>query len=331
MIYDADFYHICVPEYFLALEICRDINLYTSQKPLVLTLGMFDGVHLGHKKILERLREISLERGFESAIFTFSLHPRRSLDPDFKIELLTTLDEKLKLFSGNDIDRVFINDFTDEFRELSAEDFVKKILVDRLNTKHLIIGYDHAFGKNRQGDFEFLKQMSLRYNFMVEQIQPREVDSTLISSTKIRKAISEGNVSLANKMLGYKYSFSGEVIRGKQLGRSIGFPTANIKVNSDKLLPKIGAYIVEVNVSGEKYFGMLNIGKRPTINAEGVQVEVYILDFDQNIYGSEVEIKFLEFLREEEKFPNLEALKNQLQKDKKMVREYVMNNQNKVY
>ena len=300
------------------MKIVREFENYTENSPKVLSLGMFDGVHVGHLSIISLLKKTALEKQFETALLTFWPHPRKVFNPNDDIKLLNTLDEKLDLLEKAHLDVVFLKSFDENFRNLTGEEFVRQILIEKLNVKHIVIGHDHVFGKNKSGNFELLQKLSKELNFEVEQLKAVKDGDSNISSTKIRNCLSDGNIIAANKMLGYQYSVSGKIIDGKKLGRTIGYPTANIKVDELKLLPKKGAYIVEVYVKNKSYKGMLSIGTNPTVNGEKLTVEVYILDFNEDIYGEEIIVKFRDFLHEEIKFESLQKLIERLDEDKKL-------------
>lgn len=304
------------------MKIFRNFSDYTDRKPLALSLGMFDGVHLGHQSIINALHEVSSEKGLESAILTFWPHPRLVFNPNEDLKLLNTLEEKSQLLSSFDIENLFLKEFDEEFRNLSGEEFVRQILVDKLNVKHLIVGYDHVFGKNRSGNFELLKKLAPELGFEVVQMEAVNIHNKNISSTKVRNALLEGQIKEANELLGYHYPVSGTVTDGKKLGRTIGYPTANIEVNRLKLLPKKGAYITDVFIDGEQYQGMLSIGTNPTVEGTDLTTEVYILDFDQDIYGKEITVAFREFLHEEIKFESIEKLIERLDEDKRLTEEF---------
>lgn len=280
-----------------------------------MSLGMFDGVHKGHQQIIKNLKKFTDSEQLSAAILTFWPHPRKVLQPDFDLKLLNTLEEKLILLEQFGIEKVFIQEFDEEFRNLSGEDFVQQILLDKINMKHLIIGYDHHFGKNRSGDFQLLQKMSKTHGFKVEQTEAFLENDLAVSSTKIRHALQEGDILTANSFLGYPYPISGWVVKGQQLGRTLGFPTANLEVNPLKLLPKNGAYIVEVMVHGSRYKGMLSIGTNPTVKGTAKTVEVYILNFNQDIYGEHLTVLFRDFLHEEIDFGSLEKLQERLKID----------------
>ncbi|MCQ4138350.1 bifunctional riboflavin kinase/FAD synthetase [Chryseobacterium sp. EO14] len=305
------------------MKVFKNFKDYTSQKPLALSLGMFDGVHLGHKSIIDELINVGSQNDLETAVLTFWPHPRFVFNPDENLKLLNTLEEKKFLMEKYNIENLFLKEFDEEFRNLTGEEFVRQILIEKLNVKYLIIGYDHSFGKNKSGNFELLQKLSRELNFEVEQMEAINIHENNISSTKIRNALSAGNIKEANEMLGYSYSVSGTVVHGKKIGRTIGYPTANIETESIKLLPKKGAYIVEVFVKNKQYKGMLSVGTNPTVNGEKLTVEVYILDFEGDIYDEEITVKFRDFLHDEIKFEGLEKLIERLDDDKRLTEEFL--------
>ncbi|KAA0130062.1 bifunctional riboflavin kinase/FAD synthetase [Chryseobacterium sp. SN22] len=305
------------------MKVFRNFSEYTSQKPLALSLGMFDGVHLGHKSIIGELIKVGGENHLETAVLTFWPHPRFVFNPSENLKLLNTLEEKTFLMEKYNIENLFLKEFDEEFRNLTGEEFVRQILVDKLHVKYLIIGYDHSFGKNKSGNFELLQKLSRELDFEVEQMEAINIHENNISSTKIRKALLDGNIREANEMLGYSYSVSGTVVHGKKIGRTIGYPTANIETDSIKLLPKKGAYIVEVLIKNQQYKGMLSIGTNPTVNGEKLTVEVYILDFNNDIYDEKITVKFRDFLHDEIKFEGLEKLIERLDEDKRLTKEFI--------
>ncbi len=280
----------------------------------VVTSGTFDGVHLGHQKILGRLKELAARKQGETVLLTYWPHPRLILQPeDNNLRLLTTLTEKVKLLEELGVDHLIILPFTKELSQMSSEEFIREILVEKIQTKTLVIGYDHKFGKNREGSFEYLQSHSHLFGFDMEEISRQDVDDLAVSSTKIRTALAQGDISTASKYLGRPYFLSGQVVKGQQIGRSIGFPTANIHVvDNYKLLPRDGAYAVYAEVRKIRYKAILNIGDRPTVDGKKKTIEAHLIDFDGDVYGQELFIHFQEFLREEERFENLDALKNQL-------------------
>lgn len=301
------------------MKIHRNLNSFHAQNP-VLTIGTFDGVHLGHRKIIARLHDLAKTINGESVIFTFDPHPRKVVAPgETTLRLLTTLEEKIVLFEQSGIDHLIIYPFTTEFSKLTYEEFVEQVLVGQIHTKFLVVGYDHKFGKNRQGDFEFLKKCAERHEFEIEKLDVLLMNESQISSTKIREAIQKGDFDAANAFLGYPFTLHGTVVEGQKLGRKIQFPTANIQASDpDKIIPGYGVYAVEITVMNKKFNGMLNIGSRPTVNnnADNRSIEVHIFDFESDIYGESIELVFFKKLREEQKFLSIDALKDQLVKDK---------------
>lgn len=284
----------------------------------VVTSGTFDGVHLGHQKILRRLQELAARKQGETVLLTYWPHPRLILQPEDKsLRLLSTLSEKVKLLEEMGVDHLIILPFTKELSQMSSEEFIRDILVDKIQTKTLVIGYDHKFGKNREGSFEYLQSHSHLFGFAIEEISRQDVDDLGVSSTKIRTALAQGDISTANKYLGRPYDLSGQVVKGQQIGRSLGFPTANIQIAEDyKLLPRDGAYAVHAEVNSIRYKAILNIGDRPTVDGQKKTIEAHLIDFEGDLYGQELRVYFQEFLREEKKFESLDALKNQLVVDR---------------
>lgn len=305
------------------MKVFHNITTFESEKPTVLTIGTFDGVHIGHKKIIDRLTSSALAEGLKSVVLTFFPHPRMVLQQNSDIKLLNTIEEKQQLLEQIGLDTLIIHPFDKSFSELSAEEFVKNILIEKLNIKKIIIGYDHRFGKNRSAGIEDLVIFGEKYGFEVEQIPAQEIDEVSVSSTKIRKALEEGHIALANSYLGYNYFFNATVIEGRKLGRTIGFPTANLKVSEDyKLIPQIGVYVVEGLLNGQKFKGMMNIGHKPTVDGKNLSIEVHFFDFEQDIYGKSLQISVVERIREEQKFASVEALQKQLEQDKNFALNY---------
>ena len=301
------------------MKVYHGVSEFKVEKP-VLAIGSFDGVHQGHLKIIDRLKGIANKKDGESVIFTFFPHPRLVLYPEEgNLRLLTTLEEKIELFEKAGLDHLIVYPFTKDFSTLSYDDFVKKILIDQLRVKHLVVGYDHKFGKNREGRYEMLTKLSMVFKFEVEQIDVLLSDNIEISSTKIRDALQEGNIGKANKYLGYPFSLHGKVIEGQKLGRKIQFPTANIETSDpNKIIPGHGVYAVFINHGNVTYKGMLNIGIRPTVNknADRRSIEVHIFNFNKDIYKQPIKLRFIEKIREEQKFDSVDKLKAQLENDK---------------
>lgn len=300
------------------MEVIRDIAAFPRLSFPVVTSGTFDGVHVGHQKILKRVIKRAKQNNGQSVVITFWPHPRLVLFPDDnKLKLLSTIDERIEQLRSFGIDYLLIIPFTKEFSRTSSRAFITDILVKAINTKLLVIGYDHRFGKNREGSFEHLKARSQQYGFEVEEIPRQDIDDVGVSSTKIRKSLEIGDVETAHNYLGRFYSLTSLVVEGDKIGRTIGFPTANLALPAPhKLIPAHGVYAVWVKVAGEQFPGMMNIGSRPTVHGKELRLEVNILDFDRDIYGQRVTVEFVQQLRREQKFNDLEALKAQLVKDR---------------
>lgn len=308
------------------MEIIHSLSNYHHSEKTVVTIGTFDGVHIGHQKIIEQVVKTAKKLGKKSVLLTFFPHPRMVLQKDASIELINTIDERAHLLSKTGLNFLIIHPFSIAFSRLTALDFVRKILVNQLNTSKLIIGYDHHFGKNREGNLEQLTEYSHLYNFTVEEIPAQDINDVAVSSTKIRKALSEKNIKTANKYLGYNFMLSGTVINGKQLGGKIGFPTANLSIKETyKLIPKTGVYVVKSIIATKTIFGMMNIGFRPTIEGKRQTIEVHFFDFKENLYTKSLTVEILFFLRDEEKFDSLEKLILQLKEDKKIALNYIEN------
>lgn len=310
------------------LEVVQYNKDFKITEPTVVTIGAFDGVHIGHQEILQNLVKTAKKENSKSVVVTFFPHPRMVLEKNSTIKLLNTLDEKIALFETLGIDFLLIIPFNQEFANLSALDFISEILIKQLHTSILYIGYDHQFGKNREGNFKLLNDKSQIFNFTVHEIDAFCVQEIKISSTKIRKALADGNILKAFKFLNYPYFITGKVVKGKNIGEKINFPTANIKVKeSYKLIPKDGVYVVKSTIDQKTVFGMMNIGYRPTINGKNQTLEVHFFNFNQYIYGDMIKVEFLTRLRDEQKFESLDALKNQLKIDQINAEDFIKNNQ----
>ncbi|MGG7034424.1 MAG: bifunctional riboflavin kinase/FAD synthetase [Flavobacterium sp.] len=301
------------------MKLFHSISEFKTESKTVVTIGTFDGVHIGHKKILERLVQNARDLEAESLVLTFFPHPRMILNDDSEIKLLNTIDEKADLLEKAGLDNLVIHPFDQAFSQLTAEEFVKNILVDQFNIKKIIIGHDHRFGKNRSADIYDLIKFGQQYGFEVEQISSQQINEVDVSSTKIRKALLAGNIDLANEYLGYPYVLSGTIVKGKQLGRTIGYPTANVGIEANyKLIPLNGVYIVKSEWNGTDIFGMMNIGTNPTVDGKKLSVEVNFFDFDSDIYNQKIVVSVLHRIRSEQKFDSLDALKAQLATDKEI-------------
>ena len=303
------------------MKIFHSINDFVSSKKSILTLGTFDGVHIGHRKILEKLTQNTdpdTSGGkYESLVLTFFPHPRMVLEGQSEVKLLNTIKEKTTLLEKTGIENLIIHPFDEIFSRLTASEFVKTVLVDQLHIKKIIIGHDHKFGRNRTANIDDLIAFGKEYDFEVEQISAQEIEAVSVSSTKIRKELKAGNVALANEYLGYNYFMTGTIIKGNQLGRTIGFPTANIRIPEEyKLIPKNGVYVVKSIINQKTVFGMMNIGFNPTVSGENLSLEIHYFDFDFDLYDTEVAVSLLKYIRPEQKFESLDLLKAQLAKDK---------------
>ena len=298
-------------------------NFSTNEKTFV-TIGTFDGVHIGHQKIIEKLVLEAKKAKRKSVLLTFFPHPRMVLQKEASIALINTIDERAKLLEKTGLDYLVIHPFSKEFSRMTALEFVRNFLVNRLNISKLIIGYDHHFGKNREGNIIQLTEYSHLYDFTVEEIPAQDIDDVSVSSTKIRRALTTGNLSTANRYLGYHFMLIGRVINGKKLGGKIGYPTANIDIKeSYKLIPKTGVYVVKSTLENAVVFGMMNIGNRPTVNGNHQTIEVHFFDFNQDLYHQKLTIELLCFLRDEKKFETVDLLILQLKKDEKIARDYI--------
>jgi len=295
------------------VKIYHDISKIDPIHKAVLTVGTFDGLHIGHQKVIGSLVHTARSIGGKSVVVTFYPHPRKVLQPGFDLKLIISRKEKIRLFEKLGLDILVCVPFTPAFAETSSEDFVKNFLVDPIHPVKVIIGYDHHFGKDRKGNLDFLKEMGEKYNFDVEKIEMQDIEQTAVSSSKIREAIHHGDMKTAAKFLGYNFSISGTVVKGNQLGRTIDFPTANIAPDEpDKIIPRYGVYAVLVEWKGKLYKGMSNIGIRPTLDDHALTIEAHIFDFDEDIYGQELSIYFLEHTRPEKKFRDLDLLRRRL-------------------
>lgn len=302
----------------------ENLKDYNSTKPSVITIGTFDGVHIGHKKIINQLTSISSKNNLISILLSFFPHPKMVLQNDNELKLINTIQEKEGLLNSLNLDYLIIKEFTKEFSRLSALEFVRDILVNKLNAKHIIIGYDHHFGRNRTANIEQLKEFGELYDFKVTEILAQDIDDIAISSTKIRKALVNGEITLANKFLGYNFFFSGNVVHGNNIGKTISFPTANIKIDAPyKLVPKNGVYIVKTTIDNQITFGMMNIGYNPTFNGKQKSIEIHFINFNKNIYDKTLTIEMILRIRNEIKFNTVDDLKKQLEQDKLSTLNYI--------
>lgn len=309
------------------MKIVQSISDFHSSEKTFVTIGTFDGVHIGHQKILSKLFSEAKKHGNKSVLLTFFPHPRMVLQKGVTIKLINTIKEKSDLLEKMGLDYLIIHPFSREFSRLSATEFVRDILINKLNTAQLFIGYDHHFGKNREGNIHQLKEYSSLYDFNVEEIPAQDIDNVSVSSTKIRNALQEGSLKTANNYLGYNYMLNGTVVNGKSLGGKIGFPTANLEVNETyKLIPKTGVYIIKTVIDSVLFYGMMNIGFRPTVSGKDQTIEAHLFNFNKDLYGKNLRLELLYFLREEKKFDSIDDLIVQLKLDKENSIAYLKNN-----
>jgi len=300
------------------MEVIHKIENYTPKIPSILTIGTFDGVHIGHQKIIKNLVSEAKKKGLCALVLTFFPHPRMVLQKDSNIKMIDTLEEKKKILNQLGVEVLIVQPFTLDFSSMTALEYTREVLVNGLNISKLIIGYDHRFGRNREATVEDLKQFGLDYNFSVEKIPAQDIESIAVSSTKVRNAIQTGEIMTANKYLGRPFSLSGIVVKGDRIGRKIGYPTANLNIQEEyKLLPQNGVYLLRSKLQGKEYFGMMNIGKRPTVSGKQTQIESHFFGFQGDLYDQKISIELLEKIRDEKKFDSLESLKNQLDMDQK--------------
>ncbi len=300
------------------MKVYRSINNLPSFKNPVITIGTFDGVHKGHHHLIQKIKSLANENEGESVLITFDPHPRLIIHPEENsLRILTTLSEKISLLETEGVDHLIVVPFTKEFSLLTAKDYLKNFLIENFHPFIILTGYNHSFGHHRDGNIEMLRKFETEYHYKVEELSKQLVDDIAVSSTRIRIALNESDIELANQLLGHSYSIAGTVVHGQHLGNKIGFPTANILINDSlKLIPADGVYAVLVNYNNEKLKGMMNIGYRPTVDGLHHKLEVHLLDFNKNLYGEELEIHFVKRLRDEKKFSSVDDLKDQLKLDK---------------
>ena len=307
--------------------ITQNLKEYNSTKPSVITVGTFDGIHIGHKEIINELCLISKKKKLKSIILSFSPHPKIVLKNSSDIMLINSMDEKVDILNKYNLDYFLIKEFTIEFSRLTALEFVRDILVNKLNVKHIIVGYDHHFGRNRDASIIQLKEFGKLYNFEITEIRPKKVNNDSVSSTKIRNLLLDGNLELANKYLDSYFSLTGLVIKGMGRGKNLGFPTANIKINDEyKLIPRNGVYIVKSLIDSIIYFGMMNIGENPTFDDKNKSIEIHFFELDYNIYDKKIKINILNRIRNEKKFKSPEFLMEQLKIDRDYSLKYIDEN-----
>ncbi|MDC0478661.1 bifunctional riboflavin kinase/FAD synthetase [Flavobacteriaceae bacterium] len=300
------------------MEVIHNISNYRPQKPAILTIGTFDGVHFGHQKILQNLVVEAKKENLCAIVLTFFPHPRMVLQKETQLKMIDTLEEKTKLLEQLGVEVLIVQPFTMEFSRMTAIEYTRDILVNGIGISKLIIGYDHRFGRNREATVEDLKQFGMDYNFTVEEIPAQDIESIAVSSTKVRNAIDSGEIKKANQYLGRPFSLNGTIVEGDKIGREMGYPTANLEIEEDyKLKPQNGVYLVQTSLVDKKYFGMMNVGKRPTVSGKKTRIETYFFDFKGDLYGKKLRIELLEKIRDEQKFDSLDALRNQLNSDQK--------------
>ncbi|HLU80982.1 MAG TPA: bifunctional riboflavin kinase/FAD synthetase [Flavobacteriaceae bacterium] len=309
------------------MQVFKKASFFDKNIPTAVTIGTFDGVHVGHRKILCQLVELAEKEDLESTLLTFFPHPRMVLQSESDIKLINTIEEKKRILEHTGIDNLVIHPFSVEFSRLSARDFVEKILVKALNAKKVIIGYDHRFGRNRTANIEDLKIFGEEFNFEVKEISKEEIEETTVSSTKIRKALENGEIEKANAYLGAPFMLTGKVIRGKNLGKKLGFPTANLEIKEPyKLIPKNGVYVVSSIIDGKKTYGMMSIGTNPTVGLNNPRsIETHFFDFDANLYEQTLQIDLLAKIREEQKFDTLQQLSDAMEKDREYSHKFIRN------
>ena len=301
----------------------RSIKNFDSKTPTVLTIGTFDGVHIGHKKILNRLTNTSKNNNLAATVLTFFPHPRMVLQKDTTIKLIHTIDERAQILDDIGIENLIIQPFSKEFSRLTAADFVRDILVKQLNVKHIIVGYDHRFGRNRTANIENLKEFGEIYDFTVEEISAQDINEVAVSSTKIRNALTKGDIETVNTYLGTPFQLNGTVTKGKGIGKTINYPTANITISETyKMIPKNGVYIAQATINGKLYEGMMNIGHNPTVSGTKQSIEIHLFNFNRDIYDENITVSVLKRLRDEQKFESVALLKNQLEKDQQEALHY---------
>ena len=309
---------------FFLMEVIHNIKNYQPKKPSILTIGTFDGLHIGHQKIIHNLVSKAKKEDLCSLVLTFFPHPRMVLQKDTQLKMIDTLEEKRQLLEKLGVEILIIQPFNREFSRMTALEYTRDILVNGLGISKLIIGYDHRFGRNREATIEDLKRFGLDYNFTVEEIPVQDVESIAVSSTKIRNAIITGHIKKANQFLGRHFLLCGTVVKGDKIGRKMGYPTANILIKEEyKLKPQNGVYLVQSHLDDQKFFGMMNVGKRPTISGKETQIETYFFEFEEDLYGKKLKIELLEKIRDEQKFDSLELLVEQLGVDKKNCQELI--------
>ena len=310
------------------MKVYNSIAAYKKTKPSIVTIGTFDGVHVGHQQILKQLYKTAHANELESILVSFFPHPRMVLQKESSLKLLNTIEERTRMIEKTGISNLIVQPFTKEFSRLSALDFVRDILVNQLHIKKIIVGYDHQFGRNRNATIDDLIEFGKTYDFEVIEISAQQLENVSISSTKIRNALNEGAVQTANNYLGYPFMISGLIVKGKGIGKTLEFPTANLHLKEDyKLIPKNGVYLVQSIISGKEVFGLTNIGTNPTVGGTYKTIETYFLDYSRDLYQKEIQLNFIKRIRGEKTFESKDALKNAITKDEQFARNYLNNNE----
>lgn len=309
------------------MEEYKGANSFNSDRQTVVTIGTFDGVHAGHRKIIDRLVNAANANNLDSVVLTFFPHPRMVLQKESGIKLINTIEEKRRLLEKTGIDYLVVHPFTKQFSRLTALEFVRDILVQKLNAKKIIIGYDHRFGRNRTADINDLREFGQEFGFEVEEISQQEVEEVAVSSTKIRKALLDGSVEKANLYLEHPFTLTGKIVKGRGIGKDLGYPTANLQIEEDyKLIPKNGVYTVRSLIDGKSHFGMMNIGTNPTVGGKEKTIETYFFDLDKDLYGKELQIELLVRIRDEKKFETVDQLKLAMKQDQAFSMQYIKDN-----
>lgn len=302
------------------MDIVYNSNNFNPKKKTIVTVGTFDGVHLGHQKIIKQLVDEARRKDLAATLLTFDPHPRKVVQPDTPMALIQTIEERAEALKALGLDYVVVHPFTRAFAQLSAEEYVKELLVNTLHVAHIVVGHNHRFGKSRGADYADLERFGQQYNFEVTQISAKEIDDVSVSSTKIRKALLDGDITTAHRFLGRPFRLIGKVVAGQQKGRTIGFPTANlIPIHPDKIIPKKGAYAAYVSIDGTKHLGMMNIGTNPTVCGQNTNIEIHLINWTGDLYHQTLSVSLIDRLRDEKKFDSLQDLKKQLEKDKESI------------
>lgn len=306
------------------MHLIKDTTDIKLQKPTVVTIGTFDGIHIGHRKIIEQLLKAAKTHGLASTILTFFPHPRMVLQQNVGLKLINTIEERIEILRKTGIDNLIVYPFNKEFSRFEAQEYIERVLIDQLNAKRVIIGYDHHFGRNRTADINDMYHYGKHYNFEVEEIPEQDIDDVSVSSTKIRKALKKGELEKANRYLGAPFILTGKVVRGKQLGQKLGFATANIHIEEEyKLIPKNGVYVVQTKIDGKRYHGMMNIGTNPTVGGTGQSIETHLFGWKEELYGRRLTVEILTRIRDEKNFSDIDQLIAAMKEDEQFSKEFI--------